>query len=126
MPRTIARSTPPLDSLTAAAYEVPKGDRQGVQRMAWQDEAWAFYDTTGELRYASAWFANAVSRATLIASKPDEDDVLRPVEDQRVKTIVNNLFGGPVRQEAGTGPGQPSGRRCAGSLPEPVSHPPCR
>lgn len=98
MPRTIARSTPPLDSLTAAAYEVPKGDRQGVQRMAWQDEAWAFYDTTGELRYASAWFANAVSRATLIASKPDKDDVLRPVEDENVKTIVNNLFGGPVRQ----------------------------
>ena len=66
--------------------------------MACRAEARPVYGTTGELRSATAWSANADSRATLLASKPEKDDVLRPVEDEHVKTIVNNLFGGPVRQ----------------------------
>lgn len=39
----------------------------------WQQEAWAFYDTIGELRFASRWLGNALSRAHLFIGKPQPE-----------------------------------------------------
>jgi hypothetical protein len=35
----------------------------------WQDEAWAFYDSNGELRFAVGWIANGLSQVNLIAAR---------------------------------------------------------
>jgi hypothetical protein len=35
----------------------------------WQEEAWAFYDSVGEVRQATGWLANAMSRCRLVAAR---------------------------------------------------------
>lgn len=36
---------------------------------AWQEDAWAFYDAVGEVRQATGWLANAMSRCRLVAAR---------------------------------------------------------
>lgn len=36
---------------------------------AWWDDAWAFYDTNGELRFAVGWIASGVSQLNLVAAR---------------------------------------------------------
>jgi len=46
----------------------PTSMRVGTNE-TWQDEAWAFYDNVGELRFAVNWLANGMSRVNLIAAR---------------------------------------------------------
>jgi hypothetical protein len=72
-------------ALTASAAPVT-GPRSELIRSTdvWQDEAWEYYDTLGEFRYAADWEANMLSRVRFYAAK------LVPGADE------------PVRQDAGT------------------------
>lgn len=72
--------TEPPQSLVAATsplrHAIPNKDdrtRRSVHARAKQADAWRFYDTVGELRYAVNWFSSALSRADLFISrrKPD-------------------------------------------------------
>jgi hypothetical protein len=76
---------PEPPALTASAAPVT-GPRSELIRTTdvWQDEAWEYYDTLGEFRYAADWEANMLSRVRFYAAK------LIPGADE------------PVRQEAGT------------------------
>jgi hypothetical protein len=80
-----ARQNPPPQAVTAAATTVASPRTELVRTPdAWQNEAWEFYDTLGEFRYAADWEANMLSRIRFYAAK------LEPGVDE------------PVRAEAGT------------------------
>jgi len=86
----------------------------------WQNDAWDFYDTVGELRFAVGWLANGMSRVNLVAARhpefqgdepsailvPDPADVaadperaLSPIEALAVD-LVSAIAGGPDGQGA--------------------------
>lgn len=76
---------PEPQALTAAAQPVASPRTELIRTPdAWQNEAWDYYDTLGEFRYAADWEANMLSRVRFYAAK------LEPGEDE------------PVRAEAGT------------------------
>lgn len=47
--------------------------RRGSRKASWTDEAWAFFDTIGELHAATTWLGNAMSRVRLFIADSDED-----------------------------------------------------
>lgn len=75
----------------------------------WQRDAWAYYDTVGELRFGVSWLSNALSRVNLVAAMPplgpgDEptpidvtDPRTRPVQ-RRAAEIVGTIAGGASGQ----------------------------
>lgn len=81
-----------------AAAQVLTGDRTqdpSQQKRPWQEEAWAFYDQTGPLRYATNWLSNLISKATLQAAtmKPGVDEPT-PVDSGDAADAVASLAGG--------------------------------
>ena len=55
--------TPPPGFL-ASAVRLPTATRNMAGRAeGWQDEAWAYWESVGELRYVSTWIGNVMSRA---------------------------------------------------------------
>ncbi|UVT31440.1 portal protein [Mycobacterium phage Sejanus] len=85
--------------------QVFKGNTLGSRRENWQDEAWKFYRTIGELGYYVRWRKNSCSRVRLIASEIDPDTG-RPTggidpdnaEGLRAAQIVRDMAGGPLGQ----------------------------
>lgn len=63
-------------------------------RAGWAADAWNFYDTIGEFRYAADWKGSMISKARLFVA--DEND--RPVTSGPAYEVLNALFGGPDRQ----------------------------
>lgn len=98
-PESVVESAAP-QSIVASAQFLPKITGLGARRSAegWQQEAWMHYDNNGELRYATAWFSNALSRAQLLPAKMDADGVVQPIRSGPVFDMVNGLFGGPSGQ----------------------------
>lgn len=60
-------------TLASATLLNRKQIRATTRRQSWQQEAWAFYDTIGELRFASRWLGNALSRAHLFIGRPQPE-----------------------------------------------------
>lgn len=77
IPRSLAprRQISPRDSagirtITASAARVPLGDREAIEqllatRQTWQEEAWSYRRSLGELRYAVAYLGNSAMRMRL-------------------------------------------------------------
>lgn len=55
----------------------------------WQDQAWRWYDTIGEFRFACSWVGNVLSRAVLHVHHGDEK-----VTDGDALDALDALFGG--------------------------------
>lgn len=65
----------------------------------WAEQAWDYYDAIGELRYASNWLGNALSRATLyIARTPEQGGQPERVEDSEAQETLYALAGGLAGQ----------------------------
>lgn len=62
----------------------------------WQNEAWAMYDTVGELRFATTYLANALSRVRIFAATvpEDPDDDPEPIETGPAADAVARIAGG--------------------------------
>src|SRR5262245_5845235 len=63
---------PRYNSVIASATVMttrPTALRKVTKSEAWQDDAWAFYDTNGELRFGVGWIASGLSQLNLIAAK---------------------------------------------------------
>lgn len=75
-------------ALTAAAFAVKASEATMTpQYTSWQEEAWGYYDTLGEFRFAIDWKADMLSRLRLRAARiepgqdePVFDDTGRPAE----------------------------------------------
>jgi hypothetical protein len=70
-PRAVAAAAAPVTSPRTELIRTPD---------AWQNEAWEYYDTLGEFRYAADWEANMLSRVRFYAAK------LEPGTDEPVRT----------------------------------------
>jgi hypothetical protein len=104
MPRSnqlpASREAAPLapSSLMASAVRLPGRVNRVYQRPNdWQAEAWRHYDICGELRYASNWMSNVLSRATLHAAVRSDNGVERALSGPAV-VAVDDLFNGPEGQ----------------------------
>src|SRR5215510_12206460 len=88
----------------------PEALRRQATTEDWQQKAWEFFDTVGELRFGVQWKANGMSRVNLIAARvpehlgdePDEiippaDGELPPVEAAALE-LVAAMAGGPSGQ----------------------------
>lgn len=80
MPRTPRRTEPvpdPPNSIVASAATLT-GERSRIPRhrgaQKWQQEAWIFYDTCGELRFAINYIANSLSRVSLYVGDSENKD----------------------------------------------------
>lgn len=99
-------TTLPRRVITAAAsrYTSRKLKGGGGQSKApdsgWQERAWAFYDSTPEVRFAAQWISGAMSAATLYAGYlADDGKTIEPApEDSRAAEIVAAIAGGPEGQ----------------------------
>lgn len=60
-------------TLASATLLNRKQLRATMKRQSWMQEAWAFYDTIGELRFACRWLGNAVSRGHLFIGRPQPE-----------------------------------------------------
>lgn len=92
-------------TLLAAAMPLngPEGKQAWKARSGddgWQKEAWYHYDACGELRFATNWLANAVSRAVLRACETDPatGQITGPTEDARAQAAANAILGGPEQR----------------------------
>lgn len=92
----------PRREVTAAAQRytrVVASSRAKAPDDAWQNEAWAFYKTTPEIRFAARWVGNAMSAATLYAARRGPDgSVERLPDDHPATQIVQQIAGGPTGQ----------------------------
>lgn len=60
-----------------------------VDRQAWMNEAWYWYDTIEVFHYGVQWVGNTLSRAKLVVLKDGE-----PTDDPRALAALEDLFGG--------------------------------
>lgn len=66
----------------------------------WQNDAWYFYDSIGELRAPINWISNAVSQANPFAAETDPETglVTEPTDDARVQRVASMLLGGAAQR----------------------------
>jgi hypothetical protein len=76
----------------------PRSARPRNSNTEWQKQAWAFFDSIGELRFGVGWLANAMSRVTLhvVQQMPDGED--ETLEEGTPVDILDSLFGGEAGQ----------------------------
>lgn len=91
MPREVVITQGP-NSLTAAAMRLTGRDgkpKRPKKAPPWYTQAWNFYDTIGEYRYACNWVGNLLSRAILQVWKDGEI-----VTDGPAVEALKSFFGG--------------------------------
>jgi hypothetical protein len=102
MPRTTEISAEIVKaptSMVASAQRYPGTPRRVYRKQQdWQTEAWRFYDTCGELRFAANWIANVISRATLYAATRAPDDSVSKQESGPAVDAMDDLFNGQEGQ----------------------------
>jgi hypothetical protein len=88
--------TPNALIASAARLDLSKKPR-GVIQADWQAEAWDFYDTCGELRYAANWMGNSLSQATIYPADigPDGQPTAKPTTNPAALAAAHDLLGGP-------------------------------
>lgn len=90
-------------TLLASAVLVKQSQIRAVpEQRDWQVRAWEYFDAVGELRFASQWVSNALSRCGLtIRVLTDDQDTPISLDDasdvdERAKIPLDELFGGPT------------------------------
>jgi len=85
---------PPPNGFVASATRLPAVRSRHVQPgQGWHTEAWAYYDTIGELRFVANWVGNVMSRAVLKVLHLVNGEYL-PVEDGPAVEALSAYFGG--------------------------------
>jgi hypothetical protein len=87
-------------SLTAAAAAVASPRTELIRSTdVWQDEAWTYYDSLGEFRYAADWESNMLSRVRFYAAKlePGADEPVR-VDAGTAVDLMTQFAGGVAGQ----------------------------
>jgi hypothetical protein len=93
-------TAPQPTALTAAAQPVTSPRTELIRTPdAWQNEAWEYYDTLGEFRYAADWESNMLSRVRFYAAKlePGADEPIR-VDAGTAVDLMTTFAGGVAGQ----------------------------
>lgn len=101
-------TTPRAKMMVASSAKVAKGRRIArTPNAEWQEQAWRFFDTMGELRFAASWISNSASRVNLtlgrygtggadpVPVRATAETPLTPLEEDAL-AIVAELGGGPA------------------------------
>lgn len=100
-PARVAREAPSNSLVAAGARMGGPGVAPAVSIYnygeTWQDAAWHFYDTVGELRYAATYFSKVLSRARLYAATREGKDFTEQKAGD-VFDAVSEFFHGPEGQ----------------------------
>ncbi|GEM_PF-1479811 len=95
--------------MVASSARVAPGRRIGrTPNAAWQEQAWDYFDSMGELRFAASWISNSASRVSLTLGRvgpggsepvPVRETADRPLSplEQDASRLVAELGGGPAR-----------------------------
>lgn len=97
----------PAKSVLAAAMPLNGPGVKRVSRLQqrasqeeWQNQAWYYYDATGEARAPMVWIANAVSQADLYITEldPDTGKPTGPSDDPMAVAVAQKILGGPKQR----------------------------
>lgn len=94
-------ATGPNAVVASAALLDPDRRDDDPAQAPWQEQAWAFYDTTPELRQACKYASNSLSRCRLFAARMPEnasDDPEELPDDHPASAIMASLAGGITGQ----------------------------
>ena len=98
MARQRTRQPEPPNGFVASAVRLPTANQSQAGKAAgWQNAAWRYYDSIGELRYLANWIGNVMSRATLHAAKRDGNSLV-PLTSGPAREAMDALYGGPQQQ----------------------------
>jgi hypothetical protein len=89
------------EAMIASAVLVSQRQISKVTRVAdWQSKAWGYYDSVGELRFATTWLASAVSRCRLYVGEVDPNGEAdpAPVDDPQLRLPLDEFAGGQMGQ----------------------------
>lgn len=90
------KRTLPNSSLVASAARIQSGNVKNYSRLsrteAWQKQAWMFYHTIGEFRYACDWVGSMLSKAILFATL-EEDGSYKKIDKGMPFEFMDALFG---------------------------------
>ena len=88
---------------TVGSSEAAAGMSTGSISRGWQQQAWAYYDTVGELHYSMSFVGACLSRCKLTVGLPDDDGHIGPVFDEEGEAIkTNDGKAIPGTEQAGT------------------------
>lgn len=91
---TLVASAQQHGSLTAAAG-FPQGISNGAQgegTQPWQEQAWGYYRSIGQLHQGIEWFSNSMSQVRLIAAEARSDsEIPTPLESGPAVDIISQL-----------------------------------
>lgn len=100
MPRTPMLDRPepvvtPRPGLVSSAATII-GNTSNLWRRTepWQEQCWYYRNTLGEVRYASEWFANALSRAVMLPARYDDEGTLIPIKSGDEVDQLRSILGG--------------------------------
>lgn len=96
-PKAVVAAAMPMTGPGVRA--VDRGRNHATQEQ-WQQVAWTFFDSIGELRGPLVWIANAVSQADLHATEidPDTGKPTGPSEDPRATAAAAQVLGGTAQR----------------------------
>lgn len=102
--KTKAAPPAPRPALTAAAVRMKLSDTANTWKAyrfadeAWQNMAWDFYDTNGQLHNAVEYVGSACSLVRIYVAHVDEYGVMQGEvdDDPDVAALADGLFGGPA------------------------------
>jgi hypothetical protein len=97
MARINRKPEPPVsNSLVASAARISGTGVNNLSRPTradgWQADAWKYYHTIGEFRYACDWVGSMLSKALIFATEETADGV-KPVAQGNILEYISNLFG---------------------------------
>jgi hypothetical protein len=100
---TLVRAPQPVSaSLTAAGATITtkpaNKPKSGTVAQAWQDEAWYYYDTVGELAQACQWVANNLSRVDLDVMEVKADGSMERSTNPDALAAMAALYDGDTGQ----------------------------
>ncbi|MEV4122934.1 hypothetical protein [Micromonospora sp. NPDC049645] len=86
--------------MVAAATIVQQSTLRSVaSHKPWQEQAWEYYDSVGELHSAVGWLGHALSRCKLYVGELPDDATQgdpKPTANNQAQQPLDELFGGPA------------------------------
>lgn len=98
-PNTAARSPQKIVTAAVQRYDMPSAPRNVFQYQSWQEEAWDYWRTLGELNNGISWLANSLSRVRLnVAELTPGGDEPAVLEEGPAVDLIQAFAGGTAGQ----------------------------
>lgn len=81
------------NALTAAGFRISQRDADTMRRLIqpWQQRAFTYYDSLGEIKYAAQFYSRAMSSLRLYIGEVDENDDIVETKNEDVKAYLTRI-----------------------------------